>query len=48
MNILSIKDSNAFLINLLQKDEPFIISRLGNNNSILSAHYDEYNNLDLF
>tara|TARA_B100001057_G_C22709105_1_gene894928 strand:+ start:67 stop:924 length:858 start_codon:yes stop_codon:yes gene_type:complete len=29
MNILSIKDSNTFLINLIQKEESFIISRLG-------------------
>uniref|UniRef100_A0A6C0AX22 Uncharacterized protein n=1 Tax=viral metagenome TaxID=1070528 RepID=A0A6C0AX22_9ZZZZ len=39
MNILSLEDSNTFIINLLQKNEPFLITRLGYANSIFSSNY---------
>ena len=41
MSILSLEDSNAFLINLLQKEEPFFITRLGDANSLFSVYYDK-------
>ena len=39
--ILSISDSNKYIINLLHKNEPFIISRLGGKASIAGILYDK-------
>ena len=41
MNILSLKDSNTFLIKLIEKNESFSIVRLGYANSLFSVHYDK-------
>ena len=42
--MLSLKESNDYIINLIKKDEPFIISRLGHAISLFSVNYEKQGN----